>query len=293
MTRDGDNPGAEHSSRSPDEAVSDPPPSERGRGFEKADPGELATSLTEPAHENVGTAQNAPGHLAAQQANWQSHYEAAWGLPSPGEHRWPAALAVLVAIGLEIALPTRIVQGLGPRALLPVLEAALLVAIFAANPGRITKETIRFRWLSFSLIVVINVVNFVTLGELINALLYNSRTGGRALVYAAIPVWLTNVIVFALWYWELDRGGPAARRRANHRAPDWLFTQMQVPGSAPRWHPTFVDYLYLSFTNATAFSPTDTMPLTDAAKALMTVQSFASLLTVVIVVSRAVGIISG
>jgi hypothetical protein len=107
-----------------------------------------------------------------------------------------------------------------------------------------------------------------------------------------VPIWLTNVIVFGLWYWELDRGGVAARLRQNHRRPDFLFPQMSTPGSAPGWTPDFMDYLYTSFTNATAFSPTDTMPLTAWAKLLMMVQSLASLRTVALVISRAVNILS-
>jgi len=141
------------------------------------------------------------------------------------------------------------------------------------------------------LIAVITVANMVALGDLIRALLEHSSTGGRALVFASVPIWLTNVIVFGLWYWELDRGGPAARLRPDHRQPDFLFPQMTSPGSAPGWTPDFLDYLYTSFTNATAFSPTDTMPLTSWAKLLMMVQSLASLLLVAIVISRAVNIL--
>jgi len=98
--------------------------------------------------------------------------------------------------------------------------------------------------------------------------------------------------VFALWYWELDRGGPDARRRPRHRQPDFLFPQMVTPACAgPRWAPGFVDYLYVSFTNATAFSPTDTMPLTPWAKMLLLLQALASLLTVALVAARAVNIL--
>jgi hypothetical protein len=101
------------------------------------------------------------------------------------------------------------------------------------------------------------------------------------------------VIVFGLWYWELDRGGPSARHDPHHREPDFLFPQMATPGAArPDWAPGFLDYLYVSFTNATAFSPTDTMPLTPLAKGLMGVQSAASLLTVALVAARAVNILS-
>jgi uncharacterized membrane protein len=143
-----------------------------------------------------------------------------------------------------------------------------------------------------ALIALTTVANVVSLAELIHALLYGTKAGGRSLVYASVPIWLTNVIVFGLWYWELDRGGPSARQRTKHRRPDFLFPQMSTPGSAPGWTPNFLDYLYTSFTNATAFSPTDTMPLTAWAKLLMMLQSLASLVTVAVVVSRAVNILS-
>jgi hypothetical protein len=143
-----------------------------------------------------------------------------------------------------------------------------------------------------SLIALTSAVNGISLLELLHALLYGSKAGGRPLVYASVPIWLTNVIVFGLWYWELDRGGPAARELPRHRRPDFLFPQMSTPGSSPGWVPNLLDYLYTSFTNATAFSPTDTMPLTGWAKLLMMMQSLASLVTVAIVVSRAVNILS-
>jgi hypothetical protein len=116
---------------------------------------------------------------------------------------------------------------------------------------------------------------------------------GRELIVASVGIWLTNVIVFGLWYWELDRGGPYARHREDHPEPDFLFPQMCTPGAGrPDWAPGFTDYLYVSLTNATAFSPTDTMPLTPMAKLLMGGQAIASLLTVAVVASRAVNILS-
>jgi len=143
------------------------------------------------------------------------------------------------------------------------------------------------------LIVLINVSNVVSLVELVDKLLFGTKAGGRALIIASVPIWLTNVIVFGLWYWELDRGGPACRLQPDHPRPDFLFPQMTAPGATSEpWSPTFLDYLYTSFTNATAFSPTDTMPLTPWAKLLMMVQSLASLLLVALVISRAVNILS-
>ena len=216
----------------------------------------------------------------------------AWGIESHGEPRWPAQVAVLGAVALQLLLPDSLIRGLGNRALIPAMEAVLLLALLIANPGRISKEESRLRMIGVALIALITVANVVSLTELIHALLYGSKTGGRPLVYASMPIWLTNVIVFGLWYWELDRGGPALRQEANHRRPDFLFPQMSTPGSAPGWVPDFLDYLYTSFTNATAFSPTDTMPLTAWAKLLMMLQSLASLVTVAVVVSRAVNILN-
>jgi len=218
--------------------------------------------------------------------------QVAWGISSGREHRWPASIAVVVAIALQIVLPYRVTEGLGPRWLLPALEGALLVALVVANPVRVNRESSLLRGTSIALIALITVANVVALAELIRALLDHASPGGRSLVYASVPIWITNVIAFGLWYWELDRGGVAARLHPTHRRPDFLFPQMSTPGSAPGWTPDFLDYLYTSFTNATAFSPTDTMPLTAWSKLLMMLQSLASLLTVAIVISRAVNILN-
>ena len=218
--------------------------------------------------------------------------DAAWGIASPDERRWPALLAVLGTIALQLVLPDKLIRGMGNRALIPALEAALMVVLLVVNPGRISREESRLRVIGVTLIALITVANVVSLTELMHALLYGAKAGGRSLVYASLPIWLTNVLVFGLWYWELDRGGPAARQLPKHRKPDFLFPQMSTPACDPRWTPDFLDYLYTSFTNATAFSPTDTMPLTPWSKLLMMGQSFASLVTVAVVISRAVNILS-
>lgn len=216
----------------------------------------------------------------------------AWGIPAHSEPRWPELLAIVAAIALQLVLPDSLIRGLGYRGLIPALEGALIIVLLIGNPGRISKEESRLRIVGISLIALITIVNFVSLIELIHALLYDTKAGGRPIVYASVPVWLTNVIAFGLWYWELDRGGPAKRQNPGHRDPDFLFPQMSTPGSAPGWSPSFLDYLYVSFTNATAFSPTDTMPLTPWSKLLMMLQSLASLVTVAVVVSRAVNILN-
>jgi uncharacterized membrane protein len=229
--------------------------------------------------------------MADPNVRTDAELEAEWGEQARSEPRWPAALAVVAAIGLQVVLPDRLV--LGPRWVTPTLEAALGVALLVASPRRLTKESPRVRGLAIALIALINVANWIALGYLVDALVSTHHpVDGKVLVIAAVPVWLTNIIVFALWYWELDRGGPIARLQVRHRNPDFLFPQMNAPGATTEdWSPTFLDYLYTSFTNVTAFSPTDTMPLTAWAKSLMMVQSLASLFTVALVISRAVNIL--
>lgn len=209
---------------------------------------------------------------------------------SPRESRWQASLAIVAAVVLYLALPDQFV-GL-PRLLIPALEVALLVALFAVAPHRHAAEARWHRILGIILIAVINLANGLSLALLIHAILNGSGYSGKELIIAAIDIWLTNAIVFGLWYWELDRGGPGNRMIDRKHPPDFLFPQMSTPKFAPDgWRPRFYDYLYVSFTNAAAFSPTDTMPLTATSKMLMLVQSLVSLLTVALVASRAVNIL--
>jgi uncharacterized membrane protein len=209
---------------------------------------------------------------------------------SDSEPRWPASLAVLAAILLYAKLPER--YTMGPTWLIPALEATLLIGLNLTAPRRRPEEALVFRAAAIALTALVTATNFVALGLLIDSLLHGSKAEGTQLVFAAIQIWLTNVAVFALWFWELDRGGPGQRRR-NASRPDFLFPQMATRDLAPRdWTPNFVDYLYVSFTNAMAFSPTDTLPLTKWAKLLMLAQSLASLLTVAFVAGRAVNILS-
>ena len=217
--------------------------------------------------------------------------ELAWGVPSPPRTYWPARAAVLVAMTLYLVLPDVLIPY--PKWIVPTLEGGVLVVLSFVLPHRTTVDHPARRILAIVLIGLISAVNTLSLGLLIHELLHGGAQEGRILIFSSIAIWLTNVIVFALWYWELDRGGPFERHNARHREPDFLFPQMSTPGAGrPTWAPAFVDYLYVSLTNATAFSPTDTMPLTAWAKALMTVQSIASLLTVAVVAARAVNILT-
>ncbi len=229
---------------------------------------------------------------AASGADEVRRDKAEWGERATSVPRWPALLAVVSAMALYFALPDKLISGLGPRWLVPALEGVLGASLLIASP-RLTRESRRLRPVAIALIACVNLANVVSLAELVHELLAAHVTRGRDLVYASVPVWVTNVLVFALWYWELDRGGPVARLEADRRQPDFLFPQMTAPDATrPNWSPAFIDYLFTSFTNATAFSPTDTMPLTPWAKILFMVQSMASLLTVALVVSRAVNILN-
>jgi uncharacterized membrane protein len=147
--------------------------------------------------------------------------------------------------------------------------------------------------LTLILVGIVNVANIVSVTLLVHHLLHhNTPVDGRHLVYSAILVWITNVIVFSLWFWELDRGGPAKRGTINERHPDFLFPQMDKPDLAQaNWRPRYFDYLYVAFTNSAAFSPTDAMPLTRSAKFLMAMGSAVSMITIIVVASRAINIL--
>ncbi|MFJ7146961.1 hypothetical protein ACIQVT_01985 [Streptomyces sp. NPDC100445] len=219
-----------------------------------------------------------------------------------GEPRLPAVIATLAAVVLYLALPQRLL--IAPRYVLPALEFLLLVPLVAINPKRLTRQTRTFRALSLTLVGVIAMSNLVALGLLIHELVYAGVKDGRGLLVAALQVWLTNVIVFGLAYWELDRGGPVSRTqlpRDELPLADFRFSQdenddavEEVADGASRssdWVPTLMDYLYVSVTNSTAFSPTDTMPLSTRAKFLMSIESVSALLTSLLVIARAVSIL--
>jgi hypothetical protein len=216
----------------------------------------------------------------------------AWKRPTEGEARWQATVSVVIAIALQFPLSGRFVL-VRPVWLLPAVEALLLVALVLANPRRINNESKAIRMLSLFLVAIFSLTNAWSVGRLVVGLVDGTEgeNAGRLLITGG-AIWLTNVIVFALWYWEFDRGGPVARANATRIYPDFQFVQMTSPQLAPpEWEPAFGDYAYLSFTNAAAFSPTDVLPLTRWAKMAMTVQSAVSIVTVALVVARAVNIL--
>jgi uncharacterized membrane protein len=196
----------------------------------------------------------------------------------------------VVAIVLQVLLDSRLIPG--PTWVVPSLEALLLINLVVISPRQLTERHRTRRRLALGVTALVSAANVFALSSLTNLLLERNVSDGRALIVSGALIWLTNALIFALWYWELDRGGPGQRAEGADGAPDFLFPQMSDDRIEPaNWRPMFIDYLYVSLTNATAFSPTDTMPLSHGAKAIMGLQAVVSLLTIGLVVSRAVNIL--
>jgi uncharacterized membrane protein len=204
------------------------------------------------------------------------------------EPRWPMAVAVLVAILLQVGTPHR--GRLPGWWVFPVLESVLLVVVILRDPGRIDR---RSRAARRSTLVLISLMTMGTMAGVV-ALTVDILAGVRGvsatdLLGRGAAVWFTNVIVFSLWYWELDRGGPAERAADSGAPPSFAFPENAMPEFAEAgWRPKYPDYLYLAFTNATAFSPTDTLPVKTWAKMTMLLQSAVSLVTAILVIARAI-----
>ncbi|GII53889.1 hypothetical protein Pth03_22780 [Planotetraspora thailandica] len=214
-----------------------------------------------------------------------------WLKETEAEGRWWAAAAVIALIVIHVSF--RSAFGFEPSWLLPALESALLIGLIIANPVTLTRESRLLRVASLALIGVISASNAWIIGREVVRLVHGEEHDAGRLLTTGAGVWVINVLLFALWYWELDRGGPVARSKAREPFPDFLFPQMTDREVAPPdWRPTFADYLYLAFTNATAFSPTDVMPLTRWAKMVMLVQSAISLVIVALVVARAINVLA-
>lgn len=206
-------------------------------------------------------------------------------------------MSVAVAIVLYASLPGKLISGSMAsgffRVVVPVLELALLVPLAVTAPHRHVDESGKRRMAAIGLTAIVTAANVAALVFLIHYLVTARHVEGKQLLLGGAQIWWTNVIVFALWFWELDGGGPPARLRSPKAPRDFAFIQMTDPEVAsPGWRPRYVDYFYTSFTNSSAFSPTDTMPLSRTAKWLMLVESSISLLTLLLVASRAVNILS-
>jgi uncharacterized membrane protein len=213
--------------------------------------------------------------------------------PGAGEARWPMAGAIVAAMVLTVLLPDDV--RLGQQWALPAIEALLLVAVIAADPRSVTRRSRELRVLSIGLVSVLVVGSLWSTALLIDALIHGGALTNSAadLLEAGTAVWVSNNIAFALLYWELDGGGAAERAHREPEHPDLAFPQQINPGlGPPGWCPRFIDYLYLSFTNATAFSPTDVMPLVPWAKIAMAVQAVVSLAILGLVIAWAVNVFS-
>ena len=212
----------------------------------------------------------------------------AWRRHTEGEHRLPVGLAIAVVIALQWVLPDRLTPG--PRWLFPAIEAVLVVVLHAADPGRIRRDTGALRMVALGLIGVVSLGTVYSVAMLVHDILtkYGAGTPGQRL-FAGGGIYLMNILTFAVWFWELDRGGPAERARGTDPHPDFLFPPMTAPELVHQdWEPGFVDYLYLAFTNATAFSPTDTLPLSRWAKVAMALESGIALALAALVIAKAV-----
>jgi hypothetical protein len=219
---------------------------------------------------------------------------------------WPTA-AIIGAAVLYADLPGRFIAGSSAGAfsvvrwVIPGLTLLMLAALLASVPGGLLMRSLGWhghelhvtrRWLSLGLIGVVSAANAASIILLVHLLVNGAHANAPTLLRAAVHMWVVNVLLFGLWFWQLDGGGPLARPACRPAAWDFLFPQQTderlLEGG---WRPTFLDYLYVSFTNASAFSPTDTMPLSRWAKMLMLVESAISLSLAVMVVARAVNIL--
>lgn len=210
----------------------------------------------------------------------------------PHDQLWHVQLVMLVAIALQLALPDTF--SVGTRYAIPVVELLLLGLLSFTTPRQRVFKSIARRVNVLLLILITAIGNAYSLGVITNKLLSGEHlSDGRALIFAAINIFMTNIIVFGLWYWEMDGGGPGERQQIAKYDQDFLFPQHRHEDYRhPDWKPMFVDYLYVSSTNAMTFGPADTKPLSRRAKMLMLLQSMISLVVVALVAARAVGILN-
>jgi hypothetical protein len=210
-----------------------------------------------------------------------------------GEHWWPVALAIVAVVGLHVVLPPR--YGLHPGWLVVAIPMVLLVALIAGDPGRIDRQKTWLRIVTGVIIALITLANLYAAVRLVVDILtdnklYSNNAGGLLAVGGVI--WATNVIAFALWYWDLDRGGAAARAHHPYRNPAFVFPEMlHTDYAAAGWVPRFVDYFSLAFWTATAVSPTDISAIRPWAKLLMMLEAAGSIVLIGLVIARAINIL--
>jgi hypothetical protein len=209
------------------------------------------------------------------------------------EPRWPMAAAVLAATALYAGTPH---GGRIPGWWIgPLLQLVLLVVLIFQDPGRIDRRSPGLHRLMVALLVVMTIGTVASVTVLaVDILAGVSGVTATVLLGRGASIWFENVIVFSLWYWQFDRGGPAERAAGSAVPPSFAFPENATPELAPAgWRPAYPDYLYLAYTNATAFSPTDTLPVRRWAKLTMMVQSTTSLVIAILVLARAINILPG
>ena len=210
-----------------------------------------------------------------------------------GEPWWPVALAIIVVAGLHVILPGR--YRVQPAWVVPAVLLVALAVLIAGDPGRIDRQKTWLRVITGLVIGVIAAANLLAALRLVVDILTNNRLyahnpGGLLAVGGVI--WVTNVVAFGLWYWDLDRGGAAARAHHPDRNPAFIFPEMQhTEYVAAAWVPRFIDYLSLAFWTAMAFSPTDTSAIKPWAKLLMMLEAAGSIALAALVIARAINIL--
>jgi hypothetical protein len=230
---------------------------------------------------------------AERQVSDAEHHIPSWLRPGDPENRLPVLVALIAAIGLQLAI-TRSDYAVVPRWPLITAEFLLLALLVWLNPLRLTRSTLLGKYATWVLLGAITIDNTLSAIVLDARIITGEVSKNAALLLGSgAAIFITNIIVFGIWYWELDRGGPFARRAGDKPYPDFMFPQMDNPKVAkPNWRPTFVDYLYVSITNVMAFSPTDTMPLARWAKMMMAVQAIVAVSTIALVFARAVNVLA-
>jgi uncharacterized membrane protein len=213
--------------------------------------------------------------------------------PATAEPRWPMATAVLAATILFVGTPHR---GRIPGWWVgPLLQLVLLGVLIAQDPGRIDRRSPTLHRLMVALLLIMTVGTVASVTVLaVDILAGVEGVTATVLLGRGAAIWFENVILFSLWYWQFDRGGPAERAAGTAVPPSFAFPENATPELAPAgWRPAYPDYLYLAYTNATAFSPTDTLPVRRWAKLTMMVQSTLSLVIAILVLARAINILPG
>jgi len=211
-----------------------------------------------------------------------------------GEHWWPVALAIVAAAVLHVALPAK--YRVNPPWLAPAVLLGLLAALIIGDPGRIDRQKTWLRILTGTVIACLTLANLLAAARLVHDILTNNKlyaTNATGLLATGGVIWATNVIAFGLWYWDLDRGGAAARAHRPQANPAFIFPEMLHTGYVPAtWVPQFVDYLTLGFWTATAFSPTDISAIKPWAKLMMITEAAVSVGIGALVIARAINILA-